>query len=908
MRWRWPLSFRLRIALTIFCLELGMVALVLLVTLHHAYETARAELAASDRQATAMFRDLARLALVDDELGNMQAYFEEAQARGRLLRADLIDLSGQIVASSEPARIGTRLAEHRSDAGPIDRLIEVGTGSYHAGWLDLVFSDAPLLAAYRQSTRLGIGIAAASMAVIAVVAFSLGHLLTRRLARLAAMADAVNEGAPSQRLRLRGDDEVARVGRAFDGMLDRVERHLESVRVDRDRMVLPTEMIHEGFALWDRDDRLVRCNARLREMLGASGGFLAPGIDFRRFVHLEAMQVEAPAGRSLSGWLHERRAQHQRGAAGLEHRYRNGRWVQVSESRMPDGGTISVYVDVTEARQRELQQRASERRLRAIMTSVQDAIIVLDEGWHVAAANPAAVALFGLGEAASPAFAELLWPPESEPGTRHRLPIGHGPIELAGRRANGRRFAAEVSLSALDGQEGAGYLATVRDITRAKADRELILFHATHDPLTGLPNRRLFDDRLATALHHAARRGEMLAVALLDLDRFKAVNDTLGHPAGDGLLVELARRFTDALRVSDTVARLGGDEFIFLFTGVDTVEDARSPAEKLIAAAALPIQLEQGTAMVSASLGISLFPSDGIDVATLLRCADTALYAAKARGGNCCVLHEGTGSEKHPARMPAPREPRRVQARKELRLLYAPRIDLRSGRLVGLQALVRWRQPRRAASGPDRVDDASADLHLLASFGSWTLHRACRDLADRLAISLAGVTVSVGLPSARLPLHDLAGLVERLLAATGLAAERLEIELPATSSLADDPDVVRSLQRLREHGVGLALACTAVDAELAGRLCCLPVTRLNLAAGLIQALAAGQLGPGVGSEAAGRLVAAAKELGLRTLAVGIETPAQLALARRLGCHEGQGDLLGQPVRSSELELLLQRAA
>lgn len=907
MSWRQPASsFKLRIAATIFCLEAVMVVLVLFATLRGAADTVRAEMDAADRQATAMFQDLARVALVNDEYGSIQSVIEQAHARGRLRHAALIDLSGMIVASSDPAQIGTRLPDRAGTSGWPLALVEIGSDGYHSGWLALDFSDEVLAAAYHQALRQGLAVALASMAVIALVGFTLGHLLTRRLARLAAVAEAVSSGATSQRARLAGSDEVARVGRAFDGMVDRLERLLEAVRLDRDRMILPTEAIHEGFALWDGEDRLVRCNERLRELLGESGRFVVPGLPFRRFVRLEAGEIVPGEGTTLGAWVRGRILRHRLGSTGQEHGYRDGRWARVSESRMPDGGTISIYTDISETKRRELELHDNERRLQAIMASVHDGIIVLDRRWRVDALNPAAKALFAVAEPlpARLGFDDLLRAADEIEGAKGPSLVGRGPTELTGRRADGGTFTAEVTVSALDGQDRPGYIATVRDITRRKADQERILFHATHDPLTGLPNRRLFDDRLRTALRNAARRGEMVAVALLDLDRFKAINDGLGHAAGDELLVNLAKRFSAALRASDTVARLGGDEFIFLFTGLEIADDALPPAAKVLEAARAPMLLEERQLLLSASIGISLFPTDGVEPDTLLKHADAALYRAKARGRNRCEMFDPAMVAQAVDRAALANDLRQARARRQLRLLYQPQVDLETGKLVGFEALMRWRHPSRGLIGPEQFIQATEDPALIASLGSWTLRRACRDLAGRELEQASLVRVAVGLPSRHVPLAELVGQVERSLAEAGLQPGRLEVELAETALLEDDPATEDALDRLHGLGVGLALGHLGTGFATLSRLRRYRLTRLKIDRSFVQAIARS----GSDAAVAGHVIAMARELGMTVLADGVETPEQLALLRELGCQEGQGELLGQPVKSAELPELLARAA
>jgi PAS domain-containing protein len=389
------LSLRFRIAVTIFCLEAVMVGLVLFVTLRHSLDTARAQLTAADRETMALLHDSARVALLTDEFADVQAFIENLGSSSRIRFVAVVDLSGQIMASSDAARIGTRPSDRAGWGAWPNELMPIGSGRYRLGWLAARFSDENLLQANRTAYRLGIGTAVAGMLVIALVGATMGHLLTRRLGRLAAVADQVSDGNLALGASLEGNDEVARVGRAFDAMVDRLRQRLETIRLDRERLILPTETIHEGFALWDPGDRLVLCNQRFRELLGQVGARVELGTSYQAFIRAAAAEVVDVAPDDLEAAVCAQVELHRAGGLPREFGLRDGRWIRVSKSPMPDGSVVGIYTDITEAKHRELALRDSERRLRAIMDSVGEGIVVLDASGRVEAMNPAAAAIFG---------------------------------------------------------------------------------------------------------------------------------------------------------------------------------------------------------------------------------------------------------------------------------------------------------------------------------------------------------------------------------------------------------------------------------------------------------------------------------------------------------------------------------
>ena len=389
------------------------------------------------------------------------------------------------------------------------------------------------------------------MVAIAIVGVAMGFLLTRRLGALAVAADRVAGGELAVRLAPNGTDEVARVGRAFDSMMARLESNLEALKAARDQLIEPTEAMSEGFALWDAEDRLIRCNRRLRALLRPLDREIALGMRFADLARLSYERVLGGDPPELEEWLADRTASHRDPRGPREMPLRDGHWLSVSEFRTAEGGTIGIYTDITDVKTRQRAIEQGEQRLRATMNAVVDGIVTVGDDGVIEFGNPAAACIFGcaphelVGHAdrRTGAHAEAAGA-LGEPGRASALDLTVLPPqslhEVVGRRRDDTTFPLELSVADLP--EPHRLVVTLRDITARKATEERIRHHAAHDALTGLPNRALFNDRLATALKHGARHQEMLAVLFLDLDRFKIINDTLGHSIGDMLLVALSRR------------------------------------------------------------------------------------------------------------------------------------------------------------------------------------------------------------------------------------------------------------------------------------------------------------------------------------------------------------------------------
>jgi diguanylate cyclase (GGDEF)-like protein len=424
---------------------------------------------------------------------------------------------------------------------------------------------------------------------------------------------------------------------------------------------------------------------------------------------------------------------------------------------------------------------------------------------------------------------------------------------------------------------------------------------AHHDPLTGLPNRLLFQDRLGQALAHARRERVGAAVMILDLDDFKGVNDTLGHAAGDRLLHLLAGRLGGAIRATDTLARLGGDEFAVVQPALREPEDAMTLARKLIGTLDAPFALTEHEAHVTASIGIALFPGDGADAGELLKNADLALYRAKREGRGQHRFFEPAMDAELRARRRLERELRRALERDELALVYQPQLDLPTGRITGVEALVRWTHLECGRVVlPDEFIPAAEASGLIQPLGAWVLREACRQAAAWRAEGLA-LTIAVNVSPAQLRHPDALEAVNEALRVSGLDPGLLELEITEGVLMETfGQGVPNLLGELAAQGVRLAIDDFGTGYSSLAYLKRLPVQRIKIDRSFVR-----DIGSDPEDEAVVQaIVSLGHTLGKEVVAEGVESEAQLAFLRRLGCDAVQGFLLARPQAPAELRHLL----
>jgi diguanylate cyclase (GGDEF)-like protein len=449
---------------------------------------------------------------------------------------------------------------------------------------------------------------------------------------------------------------------------------------------------------------------------------------------------------------------------------------------------------------------------------------------------------------------------------------------------------------------GGGFVSTSTDITERKRAEARMLHLAQHDALTGLPNRLLFHDRLGLAMARCRREGGLSAVVLLDLDKFKDVNDAFGHRAGDWALREVARRLRAALRESDTVARIGGDEFALILSDLPEADAAALIASKIATELERPVELETGAWRPNASLGIALFPSDGENAEQLLQNADLAMYRAKAAGGGF-RLFAATIKREFDQRQDLQRDLAHAIARGELTLEYQPQLDLESEQISGIEALLRWWHPNFGPIDPETLIALAETSGQIATIGEWALAQAC---AAAVGWSSSGraLRVAVNVSATQLAQPDLDQLVARILAETGLPAARLELELTESSTLDKVDRVAATLEQLHEMGVRLALDDFGTGYASLTHLRRFPLDALKIDRSFITNLADASDAAIVRS-----LIELGHRLGLRVTAEGVESDAQLNALRRLGCDTVQGHVVGHPLSASGIvDWLSARAA
>ncbi len=587
------------------------------------------------------------------------------------------------------------------------------------------------------------------------------------------------------------------------------------------------------------------------------------------------------------------------------------RWIRDAATARPGRGPsdkalwFGVLSDVTESKRAQAASERSEELLRSVLETAQDAFVALDARGAVVEWNRRAELVFERcrEDVVGCDLVTLITPAHQRPvdaGHLRRLLAATSCDEAATRqeitavRADGTAFPAEVTVWSTGTSHALRHNMFVRDITERTQLRDELRALAFQDDLTGLANRTSFCGHLERALTGDAGRGSPVAVLFLDLDDFKTVNDSLGHPAGDEVLRVVAGRLLALVRPTDTIARFGGDEFAILLRGVRDAEEATSTARRVSAAVRDPFVLHGRRTVVSVSIGVALAPADGgASVTGLLRDADTAMYQAKRSGKNTCLVYDPVMHVQAMARLELKADLETAVLHDELALVFQPYVSLADTALVGFEALARWQHPVHGLVSPADFIPLAEETGLIHPIGQWVLREACRHAAGWRSDRPGGPppTVSVNVSAVQFQDPDLASKVSVALRDTGLEPHRLVIEITEGVLLHEVDRVVTGLHALRGLGVRIAIDDFGTGYSSLSYLQNLPIDVLKIDKSFVDQLGLGD----DGASMAKVVIQIGRTLGLQVVAEGVERPDQLEALRGLGCDLVQGFLVDRPL-------------
>ncbi|AEA71605.1 sensory box/GGDEF domain/EAL domain protein [Pseudomonas brassicacearum] len=578
------------------------------------------------------------------------------------------------------------------------------------------------------------------------------------------------------------------------------------------------------------------------------------------------------------------------------------RLCEVSSRPLPIGNEdcmLTIARDITERHlmQEKLQQAAT------VFESTAEGVLITDTQQHISAVNRAFTEITGYSETEAlghtprllasglhdSAFYAAMW---------HQLTAeGHWQGEISNRRKNGELYPSWLTISAVRNRDRqiTHFVAVFADISSLKHAQARLDYQAHHDPLTGLPNRTLFESRLLAALNGQQENGGQGAVLFLDLDRFKHINDSLGHPVGDLLLKGIAVRLREQLRDIDTVARLGGDEFIILLPGLQQPSDAEHIAQKLLNCFGAPFQAGEHEFFISASIGTSLYPQDGCDVATLVKNADAAMYRSKAKGRNRVESYTRDLTAQASERVALEHELRRAIERNELSLSFQPKISLIDNQLVGAEALIRWTHPTFGDVPPEHFIPLAEENGMILQIGDWVLERACRQLCEWNDAYDSLGPLSVNLAGAQLRQPNLLGRIEQLLRENQLEPGLLQLEITENFIMSQAEEALTVLHQLKKLGVQLAIDDFGTGYSSLSYLKRLPLDILKIDQSFVRGL------PDDPHDAAivRAIIALGRSMQFTVIAEGVETLAQQQFLTEEGCEQIQGYIVSLPLCADE---------
>jgi diguanylate cyclase (GGDEF)-like protein/PAS domain S-box-containing protein len=610
-----------------------------------------------------------------------------------------------------------------------------------------------------------------------------------------------------------------------------------------------------------------------------------------------------PEGTRTQGYrrLHEAMAEG-RSVHYLEYSLRYGIWYEVTAYPQPDG--LSIYFrDVTERVAAEQKLRLHERAIEASVNA-----IVITTGrrnqYSIVHVNPAFERITGYAaqEVIGRNCRFLQGTDTDQPELAALRSLlreqKEGRVTLRNYRKDGTPFYNELHIAPVRSAKGhvTHYVGVLNDITETKRYQQELEHHVNHDALTGLANRHLLQDRLQQALFRAGRRDLRCAVMFLDLDHFKLVNDGLGHHIGDALLKAVGAELLTILRPEDTVARFGGDEFVLVAIEVQDLTVVTDIAERIVSRLAMPMIVGEQEITISASVGIAMYPDDGESVEELMKNADAAMYHAKQSGRNTFSFYSREMNVSISTQFALKNKLAKAVEQGELVLHYQPQAAAKTLELVGIEALLRWEHPELGRVGPDRFIPLAEETGLIVPVGEWVLQTACHFAADLRREGTEFGRVAVNLSARQLYQANLAQTIERALRASGLAPERLELEITESMMMGNTEKVLRILSELKEMGVRLAVDDFGTGYSSLGYLRRFPIDRLKIDRTFIDDVPGSQHDCTITKA----IVSLAHNLNLSVIAEGVETQAQLTFLAENECDEIQGYFLSKPLDEDTL--------
>ena len=568
----------------------------------------------------------------------------------------------------------------------------------------------------------------------------------------------------------------------------------------------------------------------------------------------------------------------------------------------------SLELASEELLERNTSLRQSEEYFRSLIEKATDVILVLDTAGCVTYASPSLERVMGYEVDKVRGLNALSFvhhddlPETAKSFQRARLGTNEDvPIEFRAHHSDGSWKVIECSSRRVMAGDEWSVVVNFRDITERKHAEETIRFMAYHDPLTGLPNRELLQDRLGQAISQARRNNDRLAVIFLDIDRFKGVNDTLGRAGGDELLKRVAVRLTHASRDGDTLARVGGDEFVLLLPKIDKVDEAVQIASRVLEEFRTPLAVHGQEFRTTASIGMVLFPDDGRDSESLILNADNAMYRAKEQGGDSLQLYAPSMNANIVARLSMEQELLQAQERGEFVLHYQLLAKVSTNEIVGVEALVRWQHPERGLVLPDQFIPVAEETGLILPIGKWVLETACAQGAIWEKMR-PGFRVAINVSARQLREPNFVAMVSDALWQSGISPAGIEIEVTETAAMESPERLAQTLAALHSMGVATAIDDFGTGYSSLSHLKGLPVAKLKIDRSFTQDVSPGSNGAAI----AGATIAMAHSLKLVVTAEGIEDVEQLKFYRSQGCDEYQGYLLAKPQPESVITDMLAR--